>query len=59
MALPGGGRTAGLMMTHLLDPTPTEIHVFLSLSSRLPVFVATSDGRLWKVAGDKIEPMKR
>lgn len=60
MALPGGGKTVGLMMSHLLDPIPTEIHVFLSLSSHLPVFVVTNGGdRIWKVEGDKITRMEK
>lgn len=43
-----------LMITHLLDPIPTEIHVFASLSARLPVYVATSDRRVWAVEGQRI-----
>jgi hypothetical protein len=34
----------------LLGPVPTEIHVFSSFTSGLPIFVATmSNGRLWRV----------
>jgi hypothetical protein len=53
---PNGPRDdeAGLMITHLLDPTPTEIHVFLSLTARMPIYVAASD-RLWQVNGASIE----
>lgn len=48
-------RTAALMVTHLLDPLPTEIHVFLSLSAGLPVFVGIGDPtRIWEVDGDRI-----
>ena len=42
---------AALIITHLLDPTPTEIHVYLSLLSRLPVYVGTTDARVWLVNG--------
>jgi hypothetical protein len=48
-------RTEALAVTHLLDPLPTEIHVFLSLSAGLPVFVATNNPeRVWEVDGDRI-----
>jgi hypothetical protein len=53
-AAPDGGQLAGLMVSHVMDPTPTEIHVFLSLSAQLPVHVATGDGAVWKVAGERI-----
>jgi hypothetical protein len=45
------------VMTHLLDNTPTEIHVFLSLLSQKDFFIATMDGRHWMVRGDKIKLM--
>jgi hypothetical protein len=48
---------AALMLTHLLDPTPTEIHVFMSIWTRFPIFVATGEGkkpRIWAVAGPAI-----
>jgi len=47
--------TAALGVTHLLDPIPTEIHVFLSIWAQLPVFVGTrSPFRLWEVDGRHI-----
>lgn len=47
---------AGLAVTHLLDPVPTEIHVFSSLVARLPIYVGTnSPERLWKVEGSRID----
>ena len=46
----------GMMLTHLLDPTPTEIHVFLSRSYGRPFFIATTENELlWKVDGSHIE----
>jgi hypothetical protein len=52
---PGGEQSAGIGVTHLLDPVPTEIHVFTSLTTHLPVFVAiTSNKHLWKVDGATI-----
>jgi hypothetical protein len=44
------------MVNHLLDPAPTEIHVFTSYSMRIPVFVSTRDARVWKVERTKITP---
>lgn len=39
-----------LVVTHLLDPVPTEIHVFTVFAAGLPIYVATSPGaRLWAV----------
>lgn len=54
--LPAGAKPVGLMVNHLLDPVPTEIHVFASYSMRMPVFVATPDRRAWKVEGASIAP---
>lgn len=45
---------AGLMLTHLLDPIPTEIHVFSAKAAGAPVFVMASDQSLWEVTGDAI-----
>lgn len=44
--------------THLLDPVPTEIHVFTSLAAHLPVMVATTDKAMWLVNGDRITRVK-
>ncbi len=53
------GRTAALMATHLLDPHPTEIHVFISLNAGMPLYVATTqNGHLWKVDDGVISLMK-
>jgi hypothetical protein len=50
-----GERPEALFVTHLLDPTPTEIHVFSSLAIGIPIMVGTtSNDRLWAVAGDQI-----
>lgn len=39
-----------LVLTHLLDPTPTEIHVFTMLAAGLPLYVSTTQNkRLWVV----------
>jgi hypothetical protein len=38
-----------MMITHLLDPVPTEIHAFVVHSAGLPMFVSTPDGALYSV----------
>lgn len=52
--LPAGAKPVGFVVNHLLDPVPTEIHVFASYSLRMPVFVVTPDKRVWEVQGSKI-----
>ncbi len=47
-------RTAGLMITHLLDPVPTEAHVFWSLWAGQPMYVAIANGTLWAIENGKI-----
>lgn len=50
-----GERPEALMLTHLLDRTPTEIHVFSSLAAALPIYVSTTkNGALWAVEGRRI-----
>lgn len=46
-------KSAMLTISHLLDPTPTEIHVFSSLVAHLPVMVVTGSNRAWAVDGDR------
>ncbi|MEG3146711.1 hypothetical protein U1839_18825 [Sphingomonas sp. RT2P30] len=54
-AAPAGGKPVSIFVTHLLDPHPTEIHVFTSLTAHQPIFVGTPDGALWTVAGARID----
>jgi hypothetical protein len=54
---PAGAKSAALFITHLLDPVPTEIHVFSSLVAHVPVMVGTRDGRIWAVDGTRIAPV--
>ena len=55
---PPAGEPAAFFVTHLLDPTPTEIHVFSSLTSKVPLVVVTSpDARMWLVDGNKVMSM--
>lgn len=45
-----GGQTVGLMTNVIVAPQPLEVHVFLSLLNRLPIYVAAGD-KLWSVQG--------
>jgi hypothetical protein len=45
---PADGKLVGMVVTHLLDPTPVETHVFISLNSRLPLVVSTGK-HLWQI----------
>ncbi len=47
-------KPAGIYVSHLLDPVPTEIHAFTSYSLKLPVYVSTPDQRMWTVQGSRI-----
>lgn len=54
------GKPAGLMMTHLLDPVPTEIHIFSVLAGRVPLYVATIENNaLWVVEISGGQPRAR
>ncbi|WP_421569430.1 hypothetical protein [Stenotrophomonas sp. PD6] len=44
----------GMMVTHLLDPTPTEVHVYWSLWARTPMFVGTGEDAIWKIENGRI-----
>jgi hypothetical protein len=51
-------KVASLFMTHLLDPIPTDIHVFLSLLHGQGLFVGTEQF-FWSVDGDNIRLVER
>ncbi|MBB5698036.1 hypothetical protein [Sphingomonas yantingensis] len=55
---PKQAKAAMLVVTHVLDPTPTEIHVFASLSARMPVAVVTGKDRIWITNGAEIRSMR-
>lgn len=45
-----GNKPAALMISHMLDPVPTEIHVFAMLTAGVPLYVSTTgNGHLWEV----------
>jgi hypothetical protein len=51
---------AGLMITHLLDPIPTEAHVFWSLWANKPMYVVTPPyGTIWNIEDGKIKLVER
>lgn len=51
--LPKGAKPVALFVNNIVDPVPTEIHVFTALASRIPLIVQTSTGR-WMVDGRTI-----
>lgn len=55
-----GVRAAPITITHLLDPLPTEIHVFLSIWTGHPLIVVAGDPqRLFAVTPDGIAEVPR
>lgn len=48
------GQPVALMTTVIVAPQPLEVHVFLSLLNRLPIYVAAGD-KLWGVQGARIQ----
>jgi hypothetical protein len=55
-----GSQPAAMFITHLLDQTPTEIHVFMSIWLGLPVYVGTMEPRrVWAVEGNRIRLVQR
>jgi hypothetical protein len=51
---PPGSKPAMLMITHLLDPVPTEIHVFQQLASGVPLIVMVGPKTYWAVVEGRI-----
>ncbi len=51
---------AALMITHITSDTPTEMHVFMSLQYRKPIYVMTiNNGITWLVERNKISVLER
>ncbi|MGY1411263.1 hypothetical protein ACW5EG_17035 [Luteimonas sp. A611] len=60
IALQTNPRSVGLMITHLLDPVPTEAHVFWSLWAKKTMYVSTPpNGTLWAIEDNKIKLVER
>ncbi len=53
LMMPRPDGAAGLFVSHLLDPVPTEIHVFTSFTAGVPVFVGIG-GRVFEVNQERI-----
>jgi hypothetical protein len=54
--LPRGARPSAMMITHLLDAVPTEIHVFTAMTARMPVYVGIGrPARVYLVTGESIQ----
>jgi len=52
---PNEAKPSALVITHLLDPQPTEVHVFEQFSVGVPVYVGIASTRsMWKVEGGQI-----
>lgn len=49
---------SGVAVRNLLDDTPNEIHVYLSLRYRVPLYIVTRDLRLWKVAEGRMQVVR-
>ena len=53
-------RPVGLFATHLMDPVPTEIHVFWNLWAGIPLYISTPpNGTVWGISKGHISLMKR
>lgn len=53
--LPKGATPAAGMFTHLLDPQPTEVHVFVSLYAKVPLMItAVGNKTIWSVKQGRI-----
>ncbi|HXG81986.1 MAG TPA: hypothetical protein VNJ05_09320 [Sphingomicrobium sp.] len=57
--VPEGGAPAAFFVTHLLDPTPTEIHVFTSIASKVPIMVGTKNKWIWAVEGNRVRTVDK
>lgn len=58
IALNRGLELAAMMVTHILDPVPTEAHVHWSLWAATPMYVST-EGGLWKIEQGRVRPVSR
>lgn len=55
---PQGGKPVGAFFNHVMDPIPTELHVFSSLYMQTPLMVATRRPavRVWPIVQGRILP---
>ncbi|WP_282246978.1 hypothetical protein [Stenotrophomonas sp. PS02300] len=52
-----GAKMAAMMVTHMLDATPTEAHVYWSLWARTPMVVVTGEDAIWEIENGRIRRM--
>ncbi len=58
-AAPANQPPPPLAVTHVLDPMPTELHVFLAALARRPLLLATGEPqRIWLVTGERIAEVR-
>ena len=57
LSMPRDNSAAGLWVSQLIGETPTEVHVFESLTIGIPIYVSTSAG-MWAVEGATIRPIQ-
>jgi hypothetical protein len=56
----GSERAEAMVLTHLLDPQPTEVHVFVSRYVQIPLLVLTdSNEELWAITAGQIVPASK
>ena len=56
----GKGKLEALVITHLLDPVPTEIHVFSVFAAEVPIYVSTASNKFtWAVEVSSGQPRVR
>jgi hypothetical protein len=56
---PAKGEFKGIMFTHLLDPTPTEVHVFLGYNYGETIYLGTTESSMmWVIMGGAIVAAK-
>jgi hypothetical protein len=53
-AQPSRDKSDALAITHLLDPQPTEVHVFEQFSAGVPLYVITGPHSVWVVENGKV-----
>jgi len=49
-----GANVSAMMVTHMLDATPTEAHVYWSLWARTPMVVVTGEDAIWEIENGRI-----
>jgi hypothetical protein len=58
LEFPVNKNAAAAITTHLLSDTPTEFHVYLSLTTNLPIYVMTRSGS-WAVEAGRIRTLEK